>query len=244
MRFVFFARGDVADRSRHQDSLGAFQRAQHDLDWKIASIFPPTGELNPRTDLLRQRVFRGSKSVRDQPFREALRNNVLHLLPYELIAAVSELFLRLNIQQDDLPALVHHHHRIRSRLQQPAVPALHLRQMLFRVLAHADVADRGRYQDSLSAFQRAQHDLDWKLASILPPPVNLNPRTDLLRERVSRGSRTVSDQPFREALRDNVLHLLPYELIAAVSELFLRLNIQQDDLPALVHHHHRIRSRL
>src|ERR1700731_691885 len=225
MRFVFFAPGDVTDRRRHQDSFGAFQRAQHDLDWKIASILPPTGELNPRTDLLRQRVFRGSKSVGDQPFREALRNDVLHLLPYELIAAVSELFLRLNIQQDDLPGLVHHHHRVRRRLQQPAVPALHLRQMLFRILAHADVANRGGHQDSLGAFQRAQHDLDWKLTSILPPPVELNPRTDLLRQRVSRGSRTVRDQPFREALRNDVLHVLPYQYIAAVSELFLRLNI-------------------
>ncbi len=59
-------------------------------------------------------------------------NDVLHLLPYQFIAPVSELFLRLNIQQDNLPALVHHHHGIRSRLQQPAVPAFHLRQMLFR----------------------------------------------------------------------------------------------------------------
>src|SRR3984893_11809404 len=98
MRFVFFAPGDVADRRRHQDSFGAFQRAQYDLNWKIASILSPAGELNPRANLLRQRIFRGAKSVRDQPFREALRNDVLHLLPYELIAAVSELFLGLNIQ--------------------------------------------------------------------------------------------------------------------------------------------------
>ncbi len=63
-------------------------------------------------------------AVRDQPLREALRNDVLHLLPEEFVAAVSELLLRLHIQQHDLPGLVHHHHRIRSRLQQPAVPAL------------------------------------------------------------------------------------------------------------------------
>src|ERR1700730_16091048 len=106
--------------------------------------------------------------------------------------------------------------------------------MRIGVFAHANVADRCRHQDSLSAFQRAQHDLNRKLASILPPPGELNPCTDLLRQRLSRGSRTVSDQSFRETFRNDVLHLLPYEFIAAVSELFLRLNIQQDDLPARV----------
>src|ERR1700688_5235073 len=99
MRFGRFSHADVADRRRHQNSLGAFQRAQHDLDRKFASILPPPGELDPRTDLLRQRFSRGSKTVRDQPFREALRNDVLNLLPYELVAVVSELLLRLKIQQ-------------------------------------------------------------------------------------------------------------------------------------------------
>src|SRR5216683_950077 len=102
--------------------------------------------------------------------------------------------------------------------------------MLFRILAHADVADRCRHQGSFGAFQWAQHQLDRKLTSILPTPRKLDPRTDLLRQRLGRGSGTVSDQPFRKALRNDVLHLLPYQLIAAVSELFLRLNIEQDDL--------------
>ena len=90
-------------------------------------------ELDPGTDLLRQRFGRGARAVRDQPFREALRNDVLHLLPDQFIAAVSELLLRLHVQQNDFSALVHHHHRIRSRFQQPAVPAFDLRQMLLRV---------------------------------------------------------------------------------------------------------------
>ena len=131
MLFRRLVHADVADRCRHQNSFGAFQRAQHDLDGKLGSVLPPPVELDPGTDLLRQRVSRASGSVGDQPFREALRNDVLHLLPDEFIAQISELFLRLNIQQDDFPALVHHHHGIRSRLQQPAIPALHLRQMFF-----------------------------------------------------------------------------------------------------------------
>ena len=42
----------------------------------------------------------------------------------------------------------------------------------------------------------------------------------------------VGDQPFREAFRDDVLHFLPDQFVAAVAELFLRLHIQQDDLSA------------
>ena len=124
VRFGLLAGGDVADGRGHQNSLGAFQRAQHDLDRKLAAILPPPDEFDPGADLLRQRVFGGAKSVGDQPFREAFRNDVLHLLPQEFVAAVSELFFRLNVQQDDFSALVHHHHGIRSRL--PAVRGIGL----------------------------------------------------------------------------------------------------------------------
>ena len=237
------AHADVADRRRHQHSLRALQRAQHDLDRKLAAVLAPRGELDPGADLLRQRVLRESQIVRDQPFREALRNDVRHLLPEELVAAVAELLLGLEIQQDDLAALVHHHHGVRRRFQQAAVAALHLRQMLLRTLAHADVADRRRHQRSLGAFQRAQHDLDRKLAAVLAPPGELDPGADLLRQRVLRGSQIVRDQPFRETLRNDVRHLLPEQLVAAVAELLLGLEVQQDDLAALVHHHHRVRRR-
>ena len=117
MLFRSFAHTDVADGCRDQDSLGAFQRTQHDLDRKITSILPPPSELDPRSDLLRQCVFDGSKSVSEQPFREPFRNDVLHVLPHQFITVVPELFLRLKVQQDNLPALVHHHHRIRSCFQ-------------------------------------------------------------------------------------------------------------------------------
>src|SRR4029077_12052893 len=115
--------------------------------------------------------------------------------------------------------------------------------MLFGIVAHADVADRRRHQDPVGTFQWTQHDLDRKLTSVLPPPGELNPRSNLLRKSVSRGSKTVADQPFREPLRNDVLHLLTHEFIAVVPELFLRLNIQQDDLSARVYDHHRIGSR-
>src|SRR5580692_2963627 len=169
LRFLAF--GDVSDGCGHQDSFRTFQWAQHDLDRKLTSMLPPPFELNPRPDLLRHRLRRGSRTVRDEPFRKALWNDVLHLLPNQFIAPVSKLLLRLNVQQHYVSALVNYHHRIRSRLQQSPVPALHLRQMLFRSLAHADVPDCRRDQNSFRAFQWAQHDLDRKIASILPPPI-------------------------------------------------------------------------
>jgi hypothetical protein len=56
-------------------------------------VLAPPGELDPGTDLLRQRVSRGPKRVRDQPFREAFRNEDPDFPLQELVAAVSELFL-------------------------------------------------------------------------------------------------------------------------------------------------------
>ena len=84
----------------------------------------------------------GSKAVGDQSLGEAFWNDVGDFLPDQFIAAIAELFFRLNIEQDDLAALVHHHHRVRRRLEQSTVFAFHLRQMIFRGLACSDVAAR------------------------------------------------------------------------------------------------------
>src|SRR5580658_5744241 len=97
--------------------------------------------------------------------------------------------------------------------------------MLFRALANADVADRGSHQDSLGTFERTQHDLDWEISSILAPPDEFKPCPDLLSECIRCGSKVVRDQPFREALWNDVLHLLTDKFITKVSELFLRLQI-------------------
>ena len=157
---------------------------------------------------------------------------------------VAELFLGLKIEKDDVAALVYNHHCVGSRFQEPAVFALYLRQALFVSLARADVADRRGHEGSFRAVQRAQHDLDRKLAAVLSQPDELNSRADLLRQRVFRGAQIVRDQPFREAHGNDVRDFLPDELVAAIAELLLRLNVQQHDFAALVHHHHRIRSRL
>src|ERR1700722_867333 len=142
MPFRVLAHADVADGGGHQDALGAFERAQHDLDGEIAAILPPCNEFNPRTDLLRQGVRRGSRAVGDEAFRETLWNDVLYRLADEFIAVVSELLLRLEVQQDDFTGGVYNHHGIGSCFEQPAVLRL-------RFLAFADVpADLGEAEQA------------------------------------------------------------------------------------------------
>ena len=95
----------------------------------------------------------GAQRVGDQPFGEALGNDVRDLLAEQLVAAVAELLFGLHVEQDDLAGLVHHHHGVGRRLEQAAIAALHLRQMLLGVLAHADVADRRGHQDAFGALR-------------------------------------------------------------------------------------------
>ena len=167
LRFGVLAGGDVVHRHRQQGALGGLQAAQHDLHGESASILAASMDLDPPRDVPRVASSRDSEVVRDHQFHGFLRQQAPRGPPHQLIAAVSELSLRLQVHEDDLPGQGHQHHRIGSRLEQPAVPALHLSQMLFCVLAHADVADGRRHQDSLRAIQWAQADLDGELGAIL-----------------------------------------------------------------------------
>src|ERR1700728_102098 len=134
----------------------------------------------------------------------------------QIITALAWAYLPLRIHHKKVIALdsIEEHPISFFALSERVIPQptsfLHLRQMLFRLLAPADVADRRRHQNFFGAFQRAQHNLDGKLAAIFPPPDKLDPRADLLCQRVRRASRTVGDEPFSESLRNDVLHLLPY----------------------------------
>ena len=127
MALSSFANTDVANRRRHQNAFRAFERTQHELDGKLASILASSGEFNSRTaDLLRSRIFRRSKIISDQPFREPHRNDVHYLAPCQLIPTVSELFLSLQIQEHDYSILIDHQHGIGSCFKQPTVLRLRL----------------------------------------------------------------------------------------------------------------------
>src|SRR5580692_2975804 len=117
MRIRGLPHADVADRRGHQNSFGTFERAQHDLDGKLAAILAPPDEFNSSADLLRQRLCRAASAVSDDPFCKPYGNDVLHLLPDEFIAAISKPLLRLDIQQNDLPADVYYHHGVGSSFQ-------------------------------------------------------------------------------------------------------------------------------
>src|SRR6202795_3736540 len=80
--FAVLAGADVAD---HQDSLGAFERAQHDLNRKLAAILPSPRELDPRSDLQGQGILPTSQSTRQQALGKALRNDVFQILPEQFV---------------------------------------------------------------------------------------------------------------------------------------------------------------
>ncbi len=188
MFFRVPAHADVADRRRHQRPLGAFERAEHDFNGELAAILAPGGQFNAGADLLGQSFGGRAGAVGDQPFGEALGNDVLDFLSHQFVAAVAKLFLRLHVQQNDVAALVDHHHGVGSGFEQPAIAAFHLRQMFFRVPAHADVADRRRHQRPFGAFERAEHDFDGELAAILAPRGEFNAGADLLGQSFGRAS--------------------------------------------------------
>jgi len=125
-----FAQSDVPDGRSDQDAVGILERTQHDLNGKLASVFPPSIQLDLCTDMLYRCVSDVPFPLLDQQFREARGNDFLHLLSKKFVTTVSELFLRLHVQQNDLSALVHYHHRIRSRFQQPAKLLLTLAERL------------------------------------------------------------------------------------------------------------------
>ena len=75
----------------------------------------------PGPDLLGQGVLGRAQVVGDQPLGEALRDDVRDLLAEELVAAVAELLLGLDVEQDDLAGLVDDDHRVRRRLEQAAI---------------------------------------------------------------------------------------------------------------------------
>ncbi len=193
---------------------------------------------------LHQRLGVAAGVVGDEPLGEAFGNDGRDLLPQEFVAHIAELPLRLDIHQHDVAAPVHHDHRIRRRLEQTAILAFHLRQMTIGGFAHGDVADRRRHQDALGAFERAEHELDRKLAAVLAPPDQFQPRADLLHQRLGVAAGVVGDEPLGEAFRNDDVDFLSQELVVDEAELPLRLDIHQHDVAVRIHHDHRIRRRL
>ena len=193
---------------------------------------------------MRQRSLGGAQAVGDQPFGEAVGNQALHLLPDQLIAAESKLLLGLQIEQNDVALLVDHHHGVRRRFHQAAVPPLHLREMALCGLTDRYVADGGNEKDALATLQRAEHQFDGKFAAVLAPAGELDAHSDLLSQGVGCGARSVRDKPLGEAGRDEPDDVLPQQFVAAVSELLLGLEVEQGDVATLVEDHHRVRRRL
>ena len=153
------------------------ERAQHDLDREVGAVLAQGDQLDAGPDLLGEGVLGRAEVVGDEPLGEALGNDVRDLLPDELVAAVAELLLGLEVEQDDLAGLVDDDHRVGRRLEQAAVAALHLCEVRSAALAHADVADGRGDEDALGALERAEHDLDRELGAVLAPGGELDARS-------------------------------------------------------------------
>jgi hypothetical protein len=86
---------------------------------------------------LRQRVFHRSQTVGDEALGEALRNDALDIFPEKLVALVTELSFRLQVEQNDRAGLVDDDHGIGSGFQKSVGP---LRQVRFGIPAHEVVS--------------------------------------------------------------------------------------------------------
>ena len=128
--------------------------------------------------------------------------------PDQLVAAVAELLLGLEVQQDDLAGLVDHDHRVGSRLEQAAVAppiwarccSAALRTLMSRIAAVTRMPSA--LSSGLSMISMGN-----SLPSLRRP--KLDPGADLLRQGLGGGAQVVGDQPLGEALGNDVGDLWP-----------------------------------
>ena len=232
MLFGIVADGNITNGRSHQDSFGAFQRAEHDLNGEAASILAQPVQFNSRANLLRQRLGRGAGSVGDQPFRKAFGNDVRDLLAQKLIAAVAELLLRLGIEQDNLSVLIHDYHSVRSRLQQPAVPCLRL-----LVLGQVAADFRKPAQVSGGIAQRDEGDAGQKLG-----PISAHVHAIFF---VAAVCGSQAEHLFRSAPPDIFLKkeagkVVADDLFGGIPLNMLRAGAPTDDLASRVQHEDRV----
>ena len=228
MCFGLLANADVSDRCGHQNSFGAFQWAQHDLDWKFAAVLSPPGEFNAGTDLLGKRVLRGTQLVGDQPFREALRDDLLHLLAQQFIVAIAETLLCLQVQQYDLSGTVYHHHGIGSCFQQPAVLRLRLfvaAEVVAGLTKSAEVPSRVQQSDVGNVRQK-------------PGPVLSHPDTFFFVPAVDGGDPKNLFWPASLNVlgREKTGEIATNSLLGCVAAHSLRANVPADNLALGVQH--------
>src|SRR5262245_56942247 len=107
------------------------------------------------------------------PLAKPLRHDDLDRLAEELQAAIAEETLGLRVDEHDLAGVVDDDDRVRRRLQEPAELLLARLEYALCLLAQADVAHGARDDESLLAPQRAEADLDRKLAAVLAHAVKL-----------------------------------------------------------------------
>ena len=136
------------------------QRAQADLDRELGAVLAQPEQLEPDAHRARARLTEVAGAVPGMSPAKALRDEQLDPLADQLVSCVAEEPLRLGVDQDDAAVPVDDDHRVGRGLEQ--VP-----ESFFRLLALADVADRGGDQRLALGLERAQADFDRKLGPVL-----------------------------------------------------------------------------
>ena len=190
-------------------------------------FFPPSDELNPCTDLLRQRFGRRSRTVGDQPFRKTLRDDAFHLLPHEFVPRVSELPLRLKIHQDDRPLAFTTTIASGEASSRPRYLSSICARCSSASLRSRDVANCRCDQRSLPALSRGLSMIS--IGNSLPSfrnPLKFNPATICCAALSVAAARALSAIS-RSAKPSGMMsfNFLPYEFIRQEPELLFCLNI-------------------
>ena len=118
---------DVTNRRREKEPVGRLQRTETDLHRKLGTVLTQTMQLQPSTHRANLPIRRIAIAMTGMLSTKPARHQHLHRTPQQLITPVAEQRLRLRIDQGDQPSIIHDHHGVRSRLQQPPKPLLRRR---------------------------------------------------------------------------------------------------------------------
>src|SRR5690348_5313323 len=160
--FDLFPLGNIADGAGDHGAFGSLEGTQADLGGEDAAVLAAPDKIQARMDWPSAgRAIINVALGRMLPAR-FFRQQYFDWLAEKFLARVAEELLRLRVGQGDFAELVHDDHGVRRGLEKR--PEFQLR--FFPV---GDVADGAGDQDAIRGFERAETDLDGKLASVLSP---------------------------------------------------------------------------
>ncbi len=160
----------------------------------------------------------------------AVRQEQLDFLAEQVGAREAEELLGLGVDENDVSLAVDDDDRVGSGLEQAP-------EFLLRLLAFADVADRAHHERAFLGLQRAQADFYGKLRAVLAHAVELQAHPHCAGPRLDEIVGAMADMRVPEALRQQHLDRLAFELSARVPEQILGLGVRVHDASREIDHH-------